>query len=92
MTSQADIAANLEFARRFTSVQMEGVELNPVQSLLQSIVNPYRLNTWAWLASACFILLFLTLTLRYGLGYRNALTQAGVAIMLVAADHREVRF
>jgi tetratricopeptide (TPR) repeat protein len=79
----ADIAANLDFARRFISIQMEGVQLNPVSSLMDSIVAPYRLNTWAWLASVCFILFFAVLIIRYGFGWRNGLTKAGAIVMLV---------
>lgn len=81
--SDADIAANLDFARRFTSIQMEGVQLNPVSSLAKSIVEPLRLNAWAWLASLSFVLLFLVLTLRYGLGFRNGWTKAGTVVLVV---------
>lgn len=81
--SDPDIAANLDFAKRFTSIQMEGVALNPVSSLAKSIVEPHRLSTWAWLASFSFVLLFLTLTLRYGLGYRSGLTKTAMVVMLV---------
>ena len=84
-----DIAANLDFARRFTSVQMEGVKLNPVSALLESIVAPYRLNTLAWVSSALFILTFVVLILRHGLGFRIGLTKAGLIValtLLVAAS------
>jgi len=81
--SDPDIAANLDFARRYTSIQMEGVQLNPVSSLARSVVEPLPLNTWAWLASSCFVCLFLLLTLRYGLGYRGGVTKTAMVVLLV---------
>jgi len=76
-----DIAANLQFARSFTRVQMEGVRLNPVQSLLESILEPYRLNSLAWASSLVFILVLSLLTVRYGLGvYSRALRSAVIAL------------
>jgi tetratricopeptide (TPR) repeat protein len=78
-----DIAANLDFAKRFTSVQMEGVKLNPISSLLESLVAPYRLNTLAWVASACFILTIGLLILRFGFGFGNGLTRVGIALALL---------
>jgi len=81
--SDPDIAANLDFAQRFTSIQMEGVQLNPVSSLAGSVVKPLPLNAWAWLSSLCFVLLFLTMTLRYGLGFRNGWTKAGTVVLVV---------
>lgn len=78
-----DIAANLEFARSFTRVQMEGVELNPLSSFLQSIVAPYRLNTLAWIASALFILFMVLLMARFGLNMRHPAMRSGIVTMLV---------
>lgn len=64
-----DIENNLEFARQFSQVQMEGVELSPVDTFLKSLVGEYRLSTLAWIASACFVLFMIALILRFGLGY-----------------------
>ena len=75
-----DIVANLDFARRFTSVRMEGVELNPISSLFESIVQPYHLNSLAWLASALFVLMFAFLILRFGLGFRGSVVRAGITL------------
>ncbi|MEW5795484.1 MAG: tetratricopeptide repeat protein [Candidatus Zixiibacteriota bacterium] len=83
-----DIAANLEFARRFTSVQMEGVELNPVSSLFESIVAPYHLSALAWVSCCCFILLFVFLIARFGFALRGGLVRAGtwVALLLLISS------
>ena len=78
-----DIRANLEFARSFTRVQMEGVALNPVNSLMAEIVAPYRLNTLAWVSSAFFIILVLLLALRFGYGYRSSLMRTGIVLSLI---------
>jgi tetratricopeptide (TPR) repeat protein len=78
-----DITANVEFARKFTSVQMEGVQLNPVSSLFESIVMPYHLSALAWLSSAFFILLFAFLIARFGYGVRNALVKTGTWLSLL---------
>ncbi|MCX6835006.1 MAG: tetratricopeptide repeat protein [candidate division Zixibacteria bacterium] len=73
-----DIKANLEFARQYTSVQMEGVRLNPVGSLFESIVEPYRLSMLAWISSGFFILLFAFFIARFGFAIRGALIKVGI--------------
>ena len=78
-----DIAANLDFARRYTSVQMEGVALNPVSSLFESIVAPYRLSTLGWAASAFFFVLFAFLIARFGYAWRGALVRTGIWLSLI---------
>ncbi len=79
-----DIRHNLEFARRFSRVQMEGVELNPINSFFSSIVDSYRFRFLVWLTSACFILLMLILTLRYGIGFNNGVVRVALVLLLVA--------
>ena len=78
-----DIAHNLEFARGFTSVQMEGVRLNPVQSFFESIVAPYRLSLLAWVSSAFFVLLLMMMILRWGIGISGAAVRAGLLVALI---------
>jgi len=80
--SDNDIAANLEFARQFTSIQMEGVKLNPISTFFESVVGPYRLNALAWLSSLLFILFFILLSLRYGFGFRTGILRVGTIIIL----------
>lgn len=80
-----DILSNLEFAHGFTRVQMEGVELNPISSFLESAVGPYRLNTLAWMTSFFFVLLMGLMIGRFGLGYRNSILKAGMVTTLVLA-------
>lgn len=78
-----DIQGNLDFAKRFTSIQMEGVQLNPISSLFESIVRPYRLNTLAWVTAVFFILLFILLTARFGFNNRGALVRVGLTVGLI---------
>ena len=78
-----DISANLDFARRYTSVQMEGVTLNPVSSLFESIVAPYRLNTLAWFSSLILFALFALLIVRFGFAWRGALVGTGIWLALI---------
>ncbi len=77
------IRHNLEFAQRFSSVQMEGVELNPVTSFLASIVDNYNLTTLAWSSSLLFILFIIALIFRFGLGNNNSPVRIGVVVSLV---------
>jgi TPR repeat protein len=74
-----DITSNLAFAKGFTRIQMEGVQLNPVYSLAESVLDPVRLNTLAWFASGLFIVFFLLLTVRFGLG-RNSSSIRGALV------------
>lgn len=78
-----DIRQNLEFAQRFSSVQMEGVELNPISAFLTSIVENYKLNFLAWVSSFFFILFVIALTVRYALVYNNTLIRMFVVFSLV---------
>jgi tetratricopeptide (TPR) repeat protein len=78
-----DINQNLRFASSFTRIQMEGVRLNPIRSLFESILEPYHVNLLAWISSFFFVLLFVLLAVRYGLGIRNGLLKAGIITTLV---------
>ena len=78
-----DIVHNLEFARQFSSVQMEGVELNPIHAFFEGVAGPYRLSALAWLSSLFFVVLMLLLCLRYGLGMDRSLIRIGVVLSLV---------
>ena len=81
--SDEDIVSNLEFARQFSRVQMEGVQLNPINSFLISLVDPYRIDTLAWVSSACFVLFFLFLIVRFGLGISNSGVRVGIVLALL---------
>jgi len=78
-----DILANLEFARQYTNIQMEGVRLNPLTSFFESLVGTYHLNTLAWVSSGIFILFLILLSLRFGLGIRNSELRIGVTTILI---------
>jgi tetratricopeptide (TPR) repeat protein len=78
-----DIVNNLTFAKQFSRVQMEGVELNPINTFFVSLVDPYRLETLAWVSSACFVLLFVFLIIRFGVGISTAAVRIGTVVMLV---------
>lgn len=80
--SDEDIAHNLEFAQRFSRIQMEGVQLNPIEAFLSSLVDSYHLNSLAWISSIFFILLIGVLIARYGIGFNNALVRSGLIIAL----------
>jgi len=75
-----DIIHNLEFAQRFSSIQMEGVELNPIRSFMASIVDSYTLNFLSWTASLMFVLLLVFLILRFGLGQKTPIVKVGIIV------------
>lgn len=81
--SDEDITHNLAFAKQFSRVQMEGVELNPISTFMVSLVDPYRLETLAWVSSGCFILLFLFLIFRFGLGISISGVRIGAVLTLI---------
>jgi tetratricopeptide (TPR) repeat protein len=86
--SDENVRHNLEFAKRLSRVQMEGVTLNPIHSLLTDIVGNYRFDTLAWLASCCFVLFMVVLIVRFGVGFSTtvvrALTWALLILLLVS--------
>lgn len=57
--SDEDIRDNLEFARAFVSVQMEGVRLNPLSDMLESLTGGWPLGRWAWLSTLSLVALSL---------------------------------
>lgn len=83
--SDEDIVQNLAFAKQFSRVKMEGVELNPINTFMISLVDPYRLTTLAWVSSAFFILFIFLLIFRFGLGVTNPFVRVAtiVALMLL---------
>jgi tetratricopeptide (TPR) repeat protein len=78
-----DIRDNLEFARGFTSIQMEGVELNPIRSFLETLLEPYSIESLAWASSVLFVTLFFLLILRFGIGWQYSAIRVGIASILV---------
>jgi tetratricopeptide (TPR) repeat protein len=76
-----DIIHNLEFARQFTAVQMEGVRLNPIDTFFGSIVGPYTLKQLAWLSSIFFVLFVIALIFRWGLRTGGSAAR-GIAVAL----------
>lgn len=84
-----DIKANLEFARQFSSVQMEGVRLNPIDAFMESLVGPFRLNLLAWISTALFLLSLMLIALRWGFslfsGWIRPLLVVSLVLMVFAA-------
>ncbi len=90
MPSNENIDHNLNFAQQFTSVQMEGIELNPVGALLDNFVASYTLNLLGWVSSFMFILFITMLILKYGLvminPVLNVLTILSLSVFIVVAS------
>ncbi len=78
-----DIRHNLSFARQFSLVQMEGVELNPIHTFFASLVDQYRFGYMAWLSSAIFLVLMVLLILRFGLGMANPVMKGAIIVSLL---------
>ncbi len=68
--SDQDILSNLEFAGRFSTMRMEGVELNPINAFFKTLVGGYQLSTLGWLASLFFVIFTGLLILKYGLQFQ----------------------
>jgi tetratricopeptide (TPR) repeat protein len=78
-----DIRSNIAFARQFTSIQMEGVQLNPINSFIESLVSPYRIDTLAWITTVFFVLFIAIMAVRYGFGITGSYVKAGIVIALI---------
>lgn len=78
-----DITSNLSFAKRLTRVQLEGVQLNPINSLFESIVAPFKLTALAWLSSVLFIVFVGFLIIRFGLGYRHGVVKVSTTVIVI---------
>ena len=84
-----DIQNNLEFAGRFSTMRMEGVELNPINSFLKSITDEYQLKSLGWIASICFIAFIGLLIVKYALqiqftGLNSAVVFALILVTMTA--------
>jgi tetratricopeptide (TPR) repeat protein len=79
----ADIDHNLEFAQRFSRVQMEGVTLNPINSTVTAIVAPYRREILAWVTSGFFVAMMLLMLVRFGLGIRSSAIRVPLIILVI---------
>ncbi len=78
-----DLIHNIEFTEQFTQVQMEGVQLNPITTFTESIVEPYKLNTLAWVSSMIFLVFCLLLILRFGLGIQNSSQRVSTTVIII---------
>lgn len=78
-----DLIHNIEFTEQFTQVQMEGVQLNPINTFIESIVGSYKLDNLAWVSSAIFIVLCSLLIFRFGLGIRNSILRISTTVFLI---------
>lgn len=78
-----DLVHNLEFVREFSRIQMEGVQLNPINRFIESLLKSYRLDTLAWIASIVFVSLCLLLIGRFGLGYNNSVLRVTTIVVLI---------
>lgn len=81
--SDDDIINNLEFASQFTTVPMEGVELNPINSFMASLVASFNVNSLAWISSVLFVLFIVALIFRWGLHWSQAYWRYISRILLV---------
>jgi tetratricopeptide (TPR) repeat protein len=83
-----DIRANLEFAQQFTSVGMEGVQLNPVKTFMRSLVAEHTVTTLAWISTAFLFVVMVLMSLRYAFRKRSPALRGlliGMLIMMHAA-------
>ncbi|HEX2897793.1 MAG TPA: tetratricopeptide repeat protein [candidate division Zixibacteria bacterium] len=81
--SDPDILSNLEFAGKFSTLRMEGVELNPVNAILRTLVGNYRLKTLGWISSLFFVLFIVLLILKYGIEFHFTGLSTLVTTLLV---------
>jgi len=78
-----DIRDNLDYARGFVSLQLEGVELNPVAEFFGDLTGKASLGLWAWLTTGALFLLCGLLVYRVVSGATSGLMQSGSIALLV---------
>jgi len=77
-----DIETNLQFARQFMPTRLEGVQINPVSTFMETLVEPFSLNGLAWIASVLFILFLLLWSAKIYFGIDNTGSKIGLYILL----------
>ncbi len=78
-----DIRANLDYARSFVTIQLEGVELNPVTEFFSALTGRASLALWGWLTTCALFLLCGVLLYRIVDGASSALIQSGAIALFV---------
>ncbi|MFQ5607054.1 MAG: hypothetical protein ACE5GA_03835 [Candidatus Zixiibacteriota bacterium] len=79
-----DINDNLEFARSFVAVQMEGVRLNPLSDFLHSSTEGWPLERWGWLSTLSLVALSLAaIALIFDLARAGVLRLVIISLTLV---------
>lgn len=77
-----DINTNLTFARQFMPTRLEGVQINPVTTFFDTIVEPFSLNNLAWISSLLFILFMLLWAARIYFDYSTLITKIALFSLL----------
>ncbi len=77
-----DIRDNLAYARGFVSIQLEGVELNPIAEFFGGITGRASLGFWAWLSSGVLFILCFLLAYRIVTRVRTFVLRFGIASFL----------
>ncbi len=77
-----DIETNLQFARQFMPTRLEGVQINPIATFLELLVEPFTLNALAWISSILFILFILLWAAKIYFGFHGLGPKIGIYILL----------
>lgn len=81
--SDPDILSNLEFAGKFSTMRMEGVELNPINAFFRTLVGSYRLKTLGWISSLFFVIFIGLLILKYGIQFQFIGLNSLITVLLL---------
>ena len=81
--SDDDVLANLQFARQFSRIQMEGVQLNPIGAFMDDLVGRYRLDSLAWFSTFAFWLVLAVLAVRLLLRWKEGLAKVLLVVSVL---------
>jgi tetratricopeptide (TPR) repeat protein len=76
--TDSDISDNLAFARGFVSIQLEGVELNPITEFFGSLTGKASLGFWGWLTTSALLIFSCLLIYFIVTGERTLLIRVGI--------------
>ncbi len=79
--ADSDIKDNLEFARSFVTIQLEGVELNPVSEFFASVTENASLGFWGWLTTSALLLFSLLSIYLIVTGQKTTLLKSGIVVL-----------
>jgi TPR repeat len=76
--TDSDIRDNLEFARGFVTIQLEGVEMNPLSEFFAGVTGGASIGFWGWLTTSALLIFCVFIIYYIVTGQRTGMLRFGI--------------